>query len=485
MNVSRKILGFALAVTLFATQFTAVMAYDDQPTTTPGKGGVLAHNVVDVTVPTALKLAFNPNGYTVNTGYTKIASDTLTPYSATATYYVWDSTNSVYKIKKVASADYAAEIGTGLYLARTSNEQVISLNYGIINKSTDIMDVQVDFGVTYDTSDAVAGGKTIEFVDTALDAKFKDVASATLPTGTGTAKVGEHKMYMTAVSAASAAITPVESYLRKNTWVDADTVYYYWDTTDSVYKLADTDGKFATEVDFNTALAAASTDYYIFSPTINPYTRKSELADVNMTAATAGISVFKAGTTNKADAKLIYSLDKAKYELKEGAFIEIGTTQDELAANLELNAVPGFTAFTIAGFMNSGADWTKAETKSITISPVYTLTVADGTENPVANTQKQVTFTPSLAFTDAGVITFTNMPSGSTVKAVTIAYTKDGKAKNADLMTSTDVTWNATYTQGTMTTGWTDYLVGCGAVTITYTITDGTTDTDFTATANF
>lgn len=84
---------------------------------------------------------------------------------------------------------------------------------------------------------------------------------------------------------------------------------------------------------------------------------------------------------------------------------------------------------------------------------------------------------PSVAFTSAGAITVSGLASGQTVTSVSIAYTKDGSQQTEELINNPNVTWNANKTSGTMNSNWTDYLQGCGSVTLTVTLSGNVTKT--------
>ena len=84
---------------------------------------------------------------------------------------------------------------------------------------------------------------------------------------------------------------------------------------------------------------------------------------------------------------------------------------------------------------------------------------------------------PSVAFTNAGAITVSGLASGQTVTSASIAYTKDGSQQTEELINNPNVTWNADKTSGTMNNNWTDYLQGCGSVTLTVTLSGNVTKT--------
>lgn len=155
MSNFKKVL--ALVCSLSVVAASSVTAFADDPTSTAGTANVLAYSLESVTVPTAIKVALNPQGYAVTTS------------------------------------------GTG-DTAVTSTAQVVSFNYGIANLSTAAKDVKVSFAVT-GTSDA---SKTpITFVDTAAEATYGE--------GDTNAKDGELKMYLAIVGSSAAPQTNEET----------------------------------------------------------------------------------------------------------------------------------------------------------------------------------------------------------------------------------------------------------------------------------
>jgi len=141
MKSFKKIIAVAGSVALMAS--TTIPAIAAEPESTAATANVLAYSLESVVVPTALKVALNPQGLEVTT-----------------------------------KTDV------------TSTEQIVSLNYGMANLSTADKDVTVSFKVT-GTADAE---KTpITFVDSA--------EKATFGTGDDNAKLGQLKMYLAVVAA--------------------------------------------------------------------------------------------------------------------------------------------------------------------------------------------------------------------------------------------------------------------------------------------
>lgn len=151
MRSLKKFIAVACSAAVIAS--SGVTAFAEAPSSTAGAGNVLAYSLESVVVPSAIKVALNPQGLSVTT---KGSGDTATKSTA----------------------------------------QIVSFNYGIANLSTADKDVKVSFKVT-GTPDAT---KTpITFVDTA--------AAATYGTTDGAAKDGELKMYLAIVGSTAAPTT--------------------------------------------------------------------------------------------------------------------------------------------------------------------------------------------------------------------------------------------------------------------------------------
>ncbi len=311
MKSFKKIAAFALSAVMTVTMAMPAFAADPNDTeagTSGADGNILAYNVDEVIVPTALAFAINPNGYTI-------------------TQRDGDSTGSTAK--------------------------VVSLNYGIVNESTNDKLVKISFDATY-AADETKG--QIEIVDAAEKAQPYDESSN--PTG---AQKGEYKIYLGIAAATAAPTTQADAAIDKDTSGLSD---------------------------------------------------GTVLADVKMTAATAGVVPFaekEAETGKKATAVIAFALDKAAYTLKNGETIDLTTTAAQLSSKLEMSAIGDIAGFTIVGDINPKADWSKAEAVKINITPVYEVKDASGDETAVANTHKQVEVPgPGITMTTAGLVTITN-----------------------------------------------------------------------------
>lgn len=374
MRISKKVLGAAMGIVMLVTQaMPALAASTTAPTTTGGTANILDYKVETVVVPTTLKITLNPNGYVITTKYEKAAT-----YEADTVYY----TESSGAYTKAATQPTSSNFTTGgpYYKAVTSNAQIVSLSYGIVNKSTGDKNVKVDFAATYT---AAEGKKAIKFVDSAAKAQAYNASS-----NADGAKKGEHKIYLAVVSASALPTANTFTYAKTTDTTIDNTKTYYTKSASGFTKVT-------------SAEVADIATYYEATPAtaIGIGITAAELSDVTMTTATAGIQAFAEGTTNKADASIAYKLGKATYALKEGEKIDFSTTQADLANKLEMSAIGGVAGFTLTGAVNADADWTTADTTAILITPTYTITDATGSETAVENTYNQVKLGPNLSQT--------------------------------------------------------------------------------------
>lgn len=144
----KKFVAVLCSATMVAA--TPLTAFASDPSSTAADGNIIAFSAETVTVPTSIKVSFNPQE--------------------------WD-------FKYDASSEAV-------------NDQIVSLNYGISSMAT--MDKKVN--IEFEASGTEADGKDpIVFVDTAAK------ASAKSDTNTDGAEVGEFKMYL-AVAGGGAAI---------------------------------------------------------------------------------------------------------------------------------------------------------------------------------------------------------------------------------------------------------------------------------------
>lgn len=147
----KKVLALSLSAAMTMGMAMPVMAADPPAITAP----IYSFETIDVVVPTTYKVAFNPEGLTVKTGTG--ASD-------------------------------------------TSTAQILSKNYGILNKSNKDMLCTVALKV----EDKNTGDNKVTFVDSAADA-------------TTNAKDGEYKIYLSAVPADATEVKVGTSSANKDT----------------------------------------------------------------------------------------------------------------------------------------------------------------------------------------------------------------------------------------------------------------------------
>lgn len=161
MNNFKRVLAFLCSATLIVGSSVTAFAEDPAPTsgttpatTTGGAGNIVAYSVETVTVPTAVKVSFNPQGWTFT---------------------------------KRGTGDDAV----------TSTDQIVSLNYGIASDAT--LDKKIKVSFTAVPAANATGTKDVVFVDSAEEAQAKSESN------TKGAAPGEYKMYL-AVAPSTAAV---------------------------------------------------------------------------------------------------------------------------------------------------------------------------------------------------------------------------------------------------------------------------------------
>jgi len=474
MRNSKKWMTAVLTAAMVVSQVIPVFASNASITgdgTTSGTANILAYSVDSVVVPTTLKVALNPNAYSLVKEYEVVAKGSAASNGAAALALrnegtaiftkAFDTTDQVWKYTAattdvISDEDIVDNDHKDLtyYKYKFANDQIISLNYGIANKSTTDKVVQIDIKVNQDTNDK-AGKEPIVFVDSATKATFG--------TGDDNAKQNEMKMYL-GIASATAAPT-AETFERVKEFstdavtsgdgkADANTVLYTKDT-DGKYKIlvaADaattgtgaptiTDGKVADDANFKKVIASADKKVKVYkeSTTIGPEITAVQLSDVSMTktAVAGGIVPFEAGKENKANASIGFKTVAATYGVETGDTIDaFTTTQEALGKKLQLNALTGTAGFTIVGAMNDHVDWTRADTVALKIQPVYKVSDATGTEgyvdeenngaNPFNQVKLGVAATPSSMSTSARSVTISGLEEGVTLAKVQIVSAADG-----------------------------------------------------------
>jgi hypothetical protein len=482
----------ALAAVMTFTQPLTAFANNvyTEPTNTASTAGyanILDFNVETIVVPTNLKMAINPKSYPITTTYEKTADTAVT-----------NTKDQIYFTKKVNSSGYAAVTPASAttanikeyFVAKTSSNQIVSLNYGIANRSNMPKNISVKVEAAYaDTKAEVGVGvsakstTSIEFVDSASK------AAAYSATNTGGAAKGALKMYLELVSAASGNTPTAVSF--KEVPVDSTSAYvtYVTGNDESLDKIlykkeySTRDERHsvtsAPYAKIESSAAATTTHTYIMTNVIGADIRSHELGDVKMTPATTQQQVFTA-KDNGAESSIAFTLAGAKYELEEGETIDFDTTQSQFDSKLKLTEIGGYASFTITGVMNANANWTLAEPNQIKFTPIYEVTDTDDTEEVLGGTWNQIVLGPSATLSTDGVITVNNLAEGQTVDSVDLTYTASGEEATESV--TNDISWDDAGTTGTLASVWVDYLTGKGRATITLNLSG---DESITASAVF
>jgi hypothetical protein len=400
MRISRKIATLALSVAMLATQVIPVYAtnasLDPNTGTDEVEGHMLADNVESVVVPTTLKLALNPNNYDILTRYQLVDQTAVAAPVSGTQYYTYNSSNSKYE--KVASTVTSWEADTDYFTAVTSNASVVSLNYGIANKSSRAKVVKVDFALSY-VIDANSGTQQpIDFVATKKEAQVKSDSNA------DGAVADEYKMFLAiAPSQALPTLNAKTSYeyTTDTTTASSSKTYYKKNTAGTAFEAVDSGDLDDEEIK----------DYFEKTDAISSQVTTADLADVKMTAdETTGIVGFERKTATTASAVLAYKLDKAVRKAKPGETFDWDTTQAQVAGKLRLEQIGGVAGYTITGAINPNADWTQVSVASIKIKPTYTIREVDGSEEAVSATtgaaynQIKLSEKPKVTTTDFAIL---------------------------------------------------------------------------------
>ncbi len=427
---------------------STVTAFAEEPTTTNGEdassagtGQILDFKVVRQVVPTALRVAINPNSYPVNLRYNLLTDED--EFKSGTKYYTVD--NGTYSVATDVTADnFDDKVEAGLYTADTSDSQIVTFNYGLANKSTVDRKILVKLDVTAD--------ENIEFVSS------RNAATAKTTGGSGTAERGEYKIYMTLIPT-KAGTTPTTNTYEKATEYAENTDYYSRDESNKYSKEDIADAE---------AFAAFEGTLYKTTTTIGTEILASELGDITMDESTAPIA-FAAGTgTTYGD--VAYSLPESEWSLNDDAYIDFDTTASEIGSKFSMTGIGGVSGFTIAGTMNTTAEWSQLTTKTITITPTYAISDSTGTEVAVetglnqveteARTPEVVPLTVSLT---SNSVAITGLEEGATLQSMVF---KKADGTVASLTEGTH--WS--YANGTFTV-LKDALLGESYVGSTYTLT--------------
>ncbi|MCR4651625.1 MAG: InlB B-repeat-containing protein [Lachnospiraceae bacterium] len=402
-KMSKKLLGIALTITVLVGQAMPALAAPG----TAATGNVLDYAVETVVVPTTLKIALNPNQYQIATRFTLTADEAV---DESKTYYT--EADGVYS---VVDEPEDSAIGT-YYEVTTNNSQIVSLNYGIVNKSTEAKTVSVEIAADYAAAEPE---NPIVFVDEL--AKAQAYAESTNADG---AKKGEYKMFL-ALASASALPTIPSTYevTTDNAYDDSKT---YYTVEDDVYSEAEINA----EVGF-----AEGTTYYEKVTTITKNVVAATLGDILMETAAAGTwKTFAADETVKAKADIAYKLTEARFAIKDGEIVDFNTTQSQLGQKIEITALGGVAGFTITGAINPNADWTDADASAITFTPTYTWGDVTDEEVAVEGAYNQVNVTSSYTVTfntnGGSEIQSASVESGETVSRPENDPTKEADEDN-------------------------------------------------------
>lgn len=416
----KRTMAAVLSAAMVFSSATTIFADETLPSTIASEGSILDFKVQTQVVPTAMKVAINPNGYAINVRYSKLANDAT--YSATTKYYT-KSDEGVYSVATVTSDDFATNKAT-LYTAETSNNQIISFNYGLANTSTVARKITVTLDITADSK--------ITFVDTA--AKAANEAA----TDDGGAKKGEYKMFLQLVPAKAGEAMTANTYAKATAYA-ADTKYY----------TRGDDGKYTEATIANEdAFKASTSQLYTSTTTIGTEIQASELADVTMTNSTAPITFATDGGATKA--VVAYSLPKATYTLKADQYLDFDSSTDGLANKFEMTGIGGLSGFTVTGSMNTNTEWSQLTTKTITITPTYKFEDATGLETAVSTGLNQIQAVPdviatSLAYTSknaAGDVTLTFTPGTAEKTLANTSFKINGVETSTWSSYSTNIVFN-------------------------------------------
>jgi hypothetical protein len=385
----KKVAAFGLAALMTLSMPLTAMASGTN--TISGKGNVLDGTFDTYVVPTKILIAFNPNGYDINKEYTAVTD--ASAFVATDTYYV-KSGSDAQVFKKVekpytnTAAAFTGYVHTGSYYkVKTDSNQIVSLNYAIINKADLDKKISVNFTAKYPDAAHFSNVTTkdaITFVDEEKKAEVKSDANS------GGAARGEHKVFLQVVTAKTGTKVKVREGFKNATVVSTG------GDTQAPYYRKNADGDFYY-VASNSAVAITKSEVFVFTNEVSEETTGEQLVDAIIEKASSGQQLFVAepnalsqSAATVANASVGFKLDKGTYTQKEDAEITFYTDQSEMNDKLELTALEGVAGFTLAGKMNPNADWTKAYASRIDIQAIYEVEEAEGTEEVIDGTKNQI-----------------------------------------------------------------------------------------------
>lgn len=499
----KKVLTLALSVAIIGSQGITAFAAVNNPSLEANSGtsefgaNILDRTVERVVVPTNLKIALNPNGYNVIKRYVKVDQTTVNTPVSTKLYYTYDGTKYDLALENGKPALTAWASNTEYYEAVTDNAKVVSLNYGIVNKSTEAKIVNVDLKVSYPNT--VAANKDITFVT--------DIADARAKVEGGNAEPEELNMYL---SVKSSDAKPTANTYALATTHAATNVYYVYNNATNAFSKAGTQPTFAdtpalldaqdtadlsirSQIVADPTIAEADINdshYYVETTTIGPKILAAHLADVFMNASSVETKIEP--KTDDSDAELKagatwdYYLTAADYQPRKYMDITPSDTPATLQPKLEIATIGDAAAFTITGDLNKIADWTKAKSTVINFEPIYTISDVETTPTPIDGTYNQIAVNrgPKVAMTAAGVITVSNLTATQNYANASTSINLKVAGANNYLGADTNVEWDVSGWDSasggtiivTLKPAWTSFLTGKKAECI-IELSDGTTIT--------
>lgn len=374
MKSINKILTAVLSASMLMGNSLPVLAADGEV-----EAPIYSLDVINVIVPTTYAVAFNPDGLPVKTGTTVSGGD----------------------------------VSGGDTVAVTSNAQILSKNYGIINKSS--KDKVITVSLTVQDMNTDSG---ITFVNSA-----QDITDA---------KEGEYKIHLTAIPADGTEVTVGGASADETTTAaDLNDVDMTKAAADKEVTLMAGENYIGFKLDKAVWTAKSGADVTLGETNDNNVKDNFEVTD--LAAGGKGITAFTFGGEMNADAEwskltqgikitVVYGTEKASSDM---------TAIDGTGAMVQLNIAPTFATGSDIGQIKysrgTGDDGLKEITKINVLLPankkIYDAYHAAGTSWPAAADV-------------AGVITLSSefmalFTSGTTFEATVVYVTNGGVTKTA------------------------------------------------------
>jgi hypothetical protein len=452
MNLKRFAALSLAAVLTFAQPITALAD------NAVGTGHVLSFEEDTVVVPTTLKIALNPDQFDL-----PILKEQLTSVPADeATFkqgkYFKKEVTGAYT--PVSADSFSAITSTNVktfYKAKATSDQIISLNYGIANRSKNDKRVKVTIKATPKNNNTSGSNNAeIEFVDAAAKANANTCASTEL------------KMFL-AIASANNSATPSAMTMEKKVITSTSQFVSALNaaTTAGVEALYTKD--FTTMETRHSAAYSVITDaeiavtkgaVYARTTDIGADVRAAELGDVVMTPVTSyTTSAIFAGTGSNIKGEVGYKLDKAAYKLVENPDVDFDTTTQQFQNEVELDKLGGYTSFTLTGAVNSNGNWAASKSTEIDFTAIYKFEDADGEETAISGTRNEIGVD---AFDEDETETTYALARNNSNGA--LIYTFDAGSKPTGSLTGFTVTVNGTTTvrDGQVTNGNVTYDASSG-----------------------